>query len=516
MLTCHPVDQWQRLKNLGKFWARRAPQLLPAWNPCTSLILMLNRVSVLTWLFVGLLFEARPAKAQGSAGIPIEHFIYIVQENHSFDNYFGTFPNANGIPTGTLLPDYPAGPLTKKPFLCHLKSVPHDLTHAWVAAKVAYDNGAMDGFLWAEWPLGLRYYGRAITAPTPNPALVRIRPKPKNRPNAAIGTMPEVLSPLGFADDEDEEAPAIEEQNEATLAAVPSGRGPPSVKLRPSWVIYSISYMDSGVIPNYWEYARKFTLCDEFFSSITGTSAPNHLYLVAAQSGGLVTDFGSGNIAVFSFQSIIELLGQSNVSWKYYSGSGDPFKVNIWRPLPGFRKFAQDPSLNSHLGRTAKFYEDLKNGTLPQVCWLVPPGTLSEHPPRDVQKGMWYVTDLINAVMQSSYWQKCAIILTWDDSGGFYDHVPPVQTDTYGFGFRVPALVISPYSRSGVVEHTTYDFTSMLKLIEIKFGLSSLTGRDGSSNSMLECFDFTQTPLPPDIITRSTKLNFTGMATRTP
>jgi hypothetical protein len=229
---------------------------------------MLIRTSLLAFVFTGCLFELADAKGQGSAGIPIEHFIYIIQENHSFDNYFGTYPGANGIPPGTLLPDYPGGPLTKKPFRCHLSSVPHDLTHAWVAAKVAYDNGAMDGFLWAEWPLGLRYYGRGIPAPTPNPALVRIRPKRRNQAPAATGAgaMPEVLSPLGFADDEDEEAPDTEEQNNAILAAEPTGHGPPNLHLRPSWVIYSISYMDFNVIPNYWEYARRYTLCDEFFS----------------------------------------------------------------------------------------------------------------------------------------------------------------------------------------------------------------------------------------------------------
>jgi phospholipase C len=113
---------------------------------------------------------------------------------------------------------------------------------------------------------------------------------------------------------------------------------------------------------------------------------------------------------------------------------------------------------------------------------------------------MWYVTGLVNAVMQSSYWNKCAIIITWDDPGGFYDHVPPVQVDKFGFGFRVPALVISPWSRSGVVVHTQYDSTSPLALLETKYGLPALTERDGSSNSMLDCFDFSQTPLPPHII----------------
>jgi hypothetical protein len=96
----------------------------------------------------------------------------------------------------------------------------------------------------------------------------------------------------------------------------------------------------------------------------------------------------------------------------------------------------------------------------------------------------------------------------WDDYGGFYDHVPPVQTERYGLGFRVPAIVISAYSRSAVVVHTTYDLTSRLKLIETKFRLSSLTGRDGASHTMLECFDFSQAPLPPDIITQNTQLDF--------
>jgi phospholipase C len=114
--------------------------------------------------------------------------------------------------------------------------------------------------------------------------------------------------------------------------------------------------------------------------------------------------------------------------------------------------------------------------------------------------------------MGSSYWGTCAIIVVWDDYGGFYDHVGPIQVDQFGFGFRVPALVISPYSRSGAVVHTNYDLTSPLKLIETKYGLSALTGRDNASNTMLECFDFSQSPLPPDIITQATNLDFSDMA----
>jgi phospholipase C len=172
-----------------------------------------------------------------------------------------------------------------------------------------------------------------------------------------------------------------------------------------------------------------------------------------------------------------------------------------WNLLPGFQAYSGVADLSQNLVPTSQFYTDLANGTLPQVCWLIPNATESEHPPQNVQTGMTYVTTLINAVMQSTYWKSCAIIVMWDDYGGFYDHVPPIQTDQYGFGFRVPAIVVSPYSISGAIIHTQYDLTSPLKLIETKFGLSSLTTRDGASNTMLECFDFTQTPLPPFIIT---------------
>jgi phospholipase C len=118
--------------------------------------------------------------------------------------------------------------------------------------------------------------------------------------------------------------------------------------------------------------------------------------------------------------------------------------------------------------------------------------------------------------MQSTYWQNCAIVILWDDYGGFYDHVPPPRaSDLLGDGFRVPALVISPYSRSGV-NHTTYDTTSLLKLVEKAFGLASLTARDGSANTMLECFNFSQTPLTPLVITPDTKLDFSKLETTKP
>jgi phospholipase C len=132
-------------------------------------------------IFLGLWLEPPSAHAQTGAGIPIEHFIYIIQENHSFDNYFGTFasvnPDVNGIPPGTALPDQPGGPLVDKPFLFPGTHVGFDLPHSWQAAYVAYDNVAMDAFMWGEWPAWLQYYGGSIPVPTPIPGLVHFRKK---------------------------------------------------------------------------------------------------------------------------------------------------------------------------------------------------------------------------------------------------------------------------------------------------------------------------------------------------
>jgi phospholipase C len=459
------------------------------------------------------------ADAQQSS-VPISHFIFIIQENHSFDNYFGTYPGANGIPAGKKFARYPGGPLTEQPFLTQRSILPHDLEHKWEAAHTAYHNGAMDGFFWSAYQQGWEYYGGGIKAPRPDPKLVRFSRKspPAVSAEKNIKTSPvsqgsdEQLSPNGFADDEDPEGSPVQDTDRHAVAEPNASPKPPA------WARYALSYVDASVIPNYWQYANDFTLCDAFFASLSGPSAPNHLYIVAAQSGGMTDNYdmrqynhvpGKGRIyARYSFSSVIELLGAKNISWKCYIGDQKhpPQVQGVWNPLPGFYRWASRLGYGSYvtanLARTGKFFSDINHGTLPNVCWVTPDALNSEHPPENIQTGMWYVTGLINAVMRSPYWNSCAIVVLWDDYGGFYDHVPPMPVDEFGYGFRVPALVISPYSRSGVVVHTTFDLTSPLKLIEAAFGLPSLTARDASSNNMLDCFDFTQSPLPPVIISK--------------
>jgi phospholipase C len=387
--------------------------------------------------------SASPAQAAEVFNSKIHHVIWIIQENHSFDNYFGTFPGANGFPPSTCVPKLPGSNKCVAPF--HLpKGAPFcDLDHSWQIAHAAYDNGRMDGFVWAE--------------------------------------------------------------------------GSP----------YTMGYYDARDIPNYWSYARHYTLCDNFFSSLNGPSFPNHAYTVAAQSGGVInntftlkqledaTDDPDG----FSFASMVDLFTKANVSWKYYveavptSAGGpnakpglwypDPKEFNLWNPLPGFKAVRDDPAKMAHLVALKEYFQDLKRGTLPEVSWIVPKFSDSEHPPEScgpVTQGMWHVTKLVNALMRSPYWKDSVIFLTWDDYGGFYDHVTPLLVDAYGYGPRVPTIVISPYAKRGHISHHIYDFTSTLKFIEVRWSLGYLTARDDRARDMADCFDFSQPENSPLII----------------
>ncbi len=391
--------------------------------------------------------NAPPPRSQTPANAPqipgstvINHVVWIIQENHSYDNYFGTYPGADGIPPSSCLSKMPGSKACVKPFHMLAGQPLLDLEHSWETAHAAYDNGRMDGFVWAE--------------------------------------------------------------------------GSP----------YTMGYYDERDIPNYWNYARRYTLCDRFFSSEMSGSSPNHVYTVAAQSGeinnigtleGLErwTDDPDG----FSFASIVKRFTGRHISWKYYVETRSlpananrnllsrlaypsPTVFTLWNPLPGFKGIRANPSRLSRLVPESQYFQDLKNGSLPQVSWLIPDFQDSEHPPEPIGQGMWYVTRAINELMRSRYWHDSVIFLTWDDYGGFYDHAEPPEVDAYGYGPRVPMIVISPYAKQDHVSHFTYDFTSVLKFIEQRWNLRHLTPRDGRANGMADCFDFSQPPAPPLVI----------------
>jgi phospholipase C len=150
------------------------------------------------------------------------------------------------------------------------------------------------------------------------------------------------------------------------------------------------------------------------------------------------------------------------------------------------------------------FVKDLHGGNLPAVSWLTPPFPLSDHPPQSVCAGENWTVKVLNELMQSPEWASTAVVLTWDDFGGFYDHVAPPHVDMYGLGPRVPTIIMSPYSRPGFIDHDTMEFASVLRLIETVFDVPPLTSRDANTDDMLSAFDFTQQPLDPLVLTPRT------------
>jgi phospholipase C len=180
------------------------------------------------------------------------------------------------------------------------------------------------------------------------------------------------------------------------------------------------------------------------------------------------------------------MLEQHHISWRYYWGG------NNWtQPLRMIRHIRQGPMWDKVVPGTT-IVDDARAGRLPAVSWVTPPVALSDHPPASLCAGENWTVALLDALQRSPEWSSTAVILTWDDFGGFYDHVPPPHLDLYGLGPRVPAIVISPWAKRGFVDHTTLEFSSVLKLIEHLHGLPSLGSRDTRADDMLEAFDFSQ------------------------
>jgi phospholipase C len=418
----------------------------------------------------------------------------IMQENRSFDAYFGTYPGARGIPSGVCVPD-PAKGGCIAPYHDPL-DIGSGGPHGPEAARGDIDGGRMDGFVAQQ--------EKAEKCTTTNPlctACTQAQKEAKEGCNDVMG------------------------------------------------------YHDAREIPNYWEYANAFTLQDNLFEGAASWSLPEHLFMVSGWSARCPRGdenpldcvnsvepvspsktWGGPLVpgkATYAWTDLTYLMAKAHVSWRYFVKDGlepdceddeaivckEPLKQGaetpgIWNPLPAFTDVQQGGQLEN-IQSLDHFYEAVHEESacgLPQVSWVTPDVKTSEHPPSKISKGQAYVTTLINSIMRSPCWGSTAIFLSWDDWGGFYDHVMPPNIDVNGLGLRVPGLVISPYAKTGYIDHQQLSHDAYLKFIEDDFlngeRLDPATdGRPDKRPTVREAlpgigdltsdFDFDQLPRPP-------------------
>jgi phospholipase C len=395
---------------------------------------------------------AAPAVAQPATGNPvhkyIKHVIVVIQENRSFENFFAGYPGANAPLTGmagsqtiALQPITFSGP---------------DLRHDWTSSLGDWDNGAMDGFY---------QYG----------------------------------------------------------SGGPSGE----------YAAYS--YVKQSLIQPYWDMANQYVLADAMFPTEFGGSFTAHLTLVAGTDNltpteaevdipsappddcdsppGTSSSYVTPDRIEHPFQgpfpcfdqwkTVAQTLDHAKVSWKYYAtqlvGAG------MWEPFEAIKYVRNGPDWNKNIiVPQTKILTDPKKKHLAAVSWVSPSVQDSDHPEGKSDAGPSWVASIVNAIGKSSYWKSSAIIVVWDDWGGWYDNAAPPQPDFRGLGIRVPCLIISPYAREGTsgpgyVSHTQYEFGSILKFIEEADNLPYLgSTKDGYTDrratSIDDAFDFTQQP----------------------
>ena len=279
----------------------------------------------------------------------------------------------------------------------------------------------------------------------------------------------------------------------------------------PAWGTVTYS---QETIPIYWAYATQFGLSDNFFTSAATDSTPNHLYMLAGQSGGInacpstALAFGAPpppNTSVLSmsptgtpyFQypvvdipTLPEEMTANGVSWRYY------VDYEVW-DVPSFvTALVGSPNV---IDKPAQIITDIQNGDLAAMSWVCPSYNESNHPPEPMGQAQNYLAQLVNVLMASPYWASSAVFVTWDDYGGYYDHVSPPTVDVMGLGPRVPLIVISPYTRPGHISHKQAEFSSFVTFAEVNWSLPSLGQRDALSETsdLMDFFDFSRRPIAP-------------------
>ena len=245
-----------------------------------------------------------------------------------------------------------------------------------------------------------------------------------------------------------------------------------------------IGYYTAKELPFYYDLFAEAGLCANYFCSVLGPTWPNRFYLMSGTSGGITTDgvFGNGVFDSKKWPIILDLLDEAHVSWKIYNAGTDPI-FDTDNVAVFWSRWTHDSRTHA---TKQEYLDDCAHGKLPQVSWIVPSFSqqLDEHPPANVSVGMELQKELIAALRKSTAWKTSAFLLTYDEHGGYFDHVPPPKVDAYGLGVRVPLWVVSPHARKGVVKSAKpADHTSTLKFVERVFGLPTLASRNHGFDS---------------------------------
>ena len=387
-----------------------------------------------------------PTPTSCSSLSDVEHVVILIQENRSFDHYFGTYRGVRGFSDQSMAFRQPDPANSETPPFAELlpfhldtsktnAACTHDIDHSWVVQHLSWDNGAMDGFVTSHLPIN---------------------------------------------------------SNDAVL---------------------SMGYYTRSDLPYYYALADAFTICDNYFCSVIGPTDPNRLYTMAASidpdgtHGGPLLQTLTTNRSAFygrlTYTTMPEQLQARGISWKVYSSPDATVLNGILsnNVLTYFKNF-QDPKSALHQNAfgpqfPTDFLADALSGNLPQVSWLIPPVIASDHPPGPALFGENILSAIISALTgNSAQWAKTVLFVTYDENGGFFDHVAPTVapagtageyitaaalpdasiignppiTGPIGLGFRVPMLIISPFSRGGLVSSDLFDHTSVLRFLETRFG----------------------------------------------
>jgi phospholipase C len=425
------------------------------------------RRSVLGLVFAALVaFDGGEAEAAVPRGV-IKHVVFVIQENRSFDNLFNGFPGADTVTSGLRHNDSVVA--------LHPTSlnVPVDVDHARQTFLNSYNGGRMNGF-------------------------------------DTIGTVP------------------------------PQGTGD-----------FPYAYVPQSETKPYWELARQFTLADRTFASVGGPSFPAHQYLIAgtagraidnpnrtaadvfwwgcdSPSGTTVREIGPDGRAdgprvfpCFDYRTLADVMDARGVSWRSYAPTASDLG-SIWSAFDAIHHIRYGPDWNEKVVTPqTRVLTDISTDALPAFSWVTPDFRSSDHEQYGIggrpqaartDLGPQWVATVVNAIGRSRLWSETAIIVVWDDWGGWYDHVRPPQVDAMGLGFRVPMMVISPYAKHGYVSHVQHEFGSLLKFAEGVFELPSLGTTDARADDLSDCFDFTKSPAPyVPISTAMTAADFIAM-----